>query len=142
MFYFENFKSNNVQQYEKLVNAFEYFIKIYEYCLIDNTLIFKLFTALKSTQIFILVTINSFIFTKQQIDFENIINIQKIEAEKLLNTYLNTLVILHKKKIYYNGYNNSTQNIELSNILPYNILFETDYKYNNLHYNIANLTVY
>jgi hypothetical protein len=142
LFYFENYKSNNIQQYESLVIAFENFVKIYEYCLIDNTLIFKFFSTLNSAKISILVIINSFTFTKQQMSFENIIIIQKIEAEKLLNKYLNTLAILYKKKIYYDGYNNSTKNIELSNILPYNLLFETDYKYGELQYNIANLTSY
>lgn len=142
LFYFENFKFNNIQQYEKLVKVFENFIEIYEYCIIDNTLIFKFFTTLKAIKINILVIINTFTFTVQEFDFENIIIRQKIEAEKLLNKYLNILAILYKKKIYYDGYNNSLSNIDLSNILPYNMLQETDYKYGNLQYNISNLTSY
>jgi hypothetical protein len=139
LFYFENFKSYNIQEYEKIVAAFENFIKMYEYCLIDNTLIFKFFTTLTGIKISILSIINNFIFTVQEVDYENIINLQKIQAEKLLNNYLNNLAILYKKKIYYDGYNNSSNNINLTNILPYNMVNESDYKYGNLQYNMGNL---
>ena len=142
LFYFENLKYNNIQHYEKLVQIFENFIRIYEYCLIDNTLIFKFYSSLVSQKIFLLSIINSFIFTCQEEEFENIIIKQKIEAEILLNKYLNLLAILYKKKIYYDGYTNSSNNILLSNVLPYNIVYETDYKYGNLQYNVANLTSY
>jgi hypothetical protein len=140
LFYFENFKSYNIQQYEKLTGAFENFIKMYEYCLIDNKLIFKFFTTLTAIKIFILSIINSFTFSTVQVDLEHVIILQKMEAEKLLDKYLNTLVILYKKKIYYNGYNNSSNNIRLSKVLPFNMLFESDYKYGDLQYNISNLT--
>ena len=140
IFYFENFKSNNIQQYDRLVNGFENFIKMYEYCLIDNSLIFKFFNTLIAIKIFILSIINSFIFSTRQIDLENIINLQKIECEKLLDKYLNNLVILNKKKIYYDGYNNSSTIIKPSNILEYNKIYESDYKYGNLQYNISSLT--
>jgi hypothetical protein len=142
LFYFENFKSYDIQQYNSLTNAFENFIKMYEYCLIDNTLIFKFFTTLTAIKINILSIINTFIFSTQNVKLENIIILQKIEAEKLLNEYLNTLVILYKKKIYYTGYNNTSNNISSSNILPFNILYESDYKYGNLQYNISNCTLF
>lgn len=139
LFYFENLKANNIQQFQELTSAFENFIKIYEYCLIDNTLIFKFYHTLVSQKIYILTTINSFIFTSHEIGFENIIIRQKNECEKLLNKYLNVLAILHKKNIYYNGYSNSSNNITISNVLPFNILYETDHKYGNLQYNISDL---
>ena len=139
LYYFENFKSNNIQQYENLINSFENFIKIYEYCLIDNTLIFKFFTHLNSIKVYILLIINSFIFTKLQMDFEDIVILQKTEAEKLLNKYLNTLMILYDKSIYYDGWTNKTSIINKTNIIPYNILFETDYEYGKSQYNMENL---
>lgn len=140
LYYFENFKSKNVQQYEKLINSFENFVRIYEYCIIDNNLIFKFYTTLVAQKINILETINSFIFTLPEAEYQNILIKHKIEAEKLIDKFLNFLVILYKKKIYYDGYSCSKNNIRTSNILPFNILFETDYKYGKTQYNIANLT--
>lgn len=142
LYYFENFKYNNLQQYEKLVNAFENFTRIYEYCILDNKLIFKLYSSLVSQKLNILYIINSFTFTAQQIDYEKIIIAQKTEAEKLINKFLNVLIVLYKKKIYYDGYNNNSNIINTSNVLPYNILYDSDYKYRDVNYNIANLTIY
>ena len=139
LFYYQNLKSNNIQQFQELINAFENFVKIYEYCLIDNTLIFKFYSTLVSQKIYIMTIINSFIFSKREIGYENIIIRQKIECEKLLNNYLNILAIMYKKKIYYDGYSNSSNNVTISNVLPFNILYDTDYKYGNLQYNIADL---
>ena len=139
LFYFENLRSNNIQQYENLINSFENFIKIYEYCLIDNELIFKYFSNLISKKILILTIINNFIFTTLEMDYENIIIKNKNNCEELLNKYLNNLVILYKKKIYYNGYNNNYNNINYSSVLPYNILYDTNYKYGDLQYNISDL---
>lgn len=142
LFYIENFKSNNIQQYEKLIEEFENFVRIYEYCIIDNDLIFKFYSTLISKKIFILSIINSFLFTQPQTEYEKILIKQKIEAEKLLDKYINFLVVLYKKKIYYDGYNSNRNNITSTNVLPYNILFETDYKYGDKPYNISDLTVF
>lgn len=142
LYYIENFKANNLQQYENLIRGFENFIRMYEYCIIDNDLIFKFYSTLVAQKINILTNINSFIFTEKEVEYENILIKQKIEAEKLLDKFLNYLVILNKKKIYYDGYSTSKNTIPSSNILPFNILFETDYKYGNSDYNIANLTQY
>jgi hypothetical protein len=142
LYYIENFKSNNVQQYEQLIRSFENFIRIYEYCVIDNNLIFKFYQTLISQKLNILYIINSFIFTQQEIEYQNILIKQKIEAEKLIDKFMNYLVILNKKNIYYDGYSSSKNDIKNTNILPYNILFEPDYKSGNTPYNIANLTQY
>ncbi|MEI7480627.1 MAG: hypothetical protein WCJ59_03290, partial [bacterium] len=60
-------------QFQELTNAFENFVKIYEYCLIDNALIFKFYSTLVSQKIYIMTIINSFIFSKREIGYENII---------------------------------------------------------------------
>lgn len=142
LFYIENFKVNNLQQYDKLVSEFENFVKIFEYCVIDNNLIFKFYSTLISKKILILYIINSFVFTQIPIEYEKILIRQKIEAEKILNKYINYVYVLYKKKIYYDGYNINKNCISNVNILPYNIVHDADYKYGNLQYNIANLTMF
>lgn len=142
LYYFENFKSNNLQQYENLIIAFENFVKIYEYCILDNTLITKFYSTLNAQKLYIMNIINIFIFTQNRLDYDKIILAQQLQAEKILNKFLNVLVVLNKKKIYYDGYNNNTNIIDTSNILPYNIFYDTNSKYSNLQYNISNLLTY
>jgi Ca2+/Na+ antiporter len=139
LYYIENFKSNNIQQYENLVILFEDFVKFYEYCIINNDLIFKFYKTLFIQKLNILSNINSFNFTLKENQYQNILLKHKIEAEKLLDKFLNFLVILYKKKIYYEGYSSTKNKIIESNVLPYNIFYESDYKYRNIEYNIANL---
>jgi hypothetical protein len=71
--------------------------------------------------------------------YENILFKQRKAAEILIDELLNNLVILYKKKIYYDGYNNSSKIINYDKVLPYNILFEPDYKTGINPYNIQNL---
>lgn len=141
LYYIENFKENNIQQYNELVSSFENFIKIYEYCIIDNNLIFKFYSTLLGQKIYILSVINTFIFTQQEGGYEKILIKQKIQAEKLLDKYLNNLVILKKKKIYYDGYNNNSNIIGNYNVLPYNLNYSSDYSNKLVPYNISNLIV-
>ena len=139
LFYMENFKSNNIQEFERVVKSFENFCKLYEYCLIDYNLIFTSYRSLIDQKITILNIINNLIFTTIPIEYEKILIKQKIAAEKLMDDLLNNLVLLYKKKIYYDGYNNNSFLIPSSNILPYNILNNLDYKEHNDNYNVANL---
>jgi len=139
LFYMENFKSDNIQEFEKLILAFENFCKLYEYCLIDYNLILTSFNSLVDQKIKILTTINSFIFTTIPIEYENILIKQKDSAENLLNDLLNNLTLLYKKKIYYDGLNINSNLISTSNILPYNISYDSDYRQHYSNYNVSNL---
>jgi hypothetical protein len=139
LFYMGNFKSNNIQQFENLVSLFENFCKVYEYCLLDNNLIFSSYQDLVDQKILILNTINSFIFTTLETEYQNILIKQKIAAEKILDKLLNNLILLKKKKIYYDGYNISTNNVNYSNVLAYNYLYQPDYRKGYDQYNISDL---
>lgn len=142
LFYFENFKHKNINGYNEIIRLFEEFCKIYEYCLIDYSFISSNYQKLIDYKIKILSSINSFIFIYSNANYDDILLKQKISAEKILNELLNNLVIFNKKKLYYDGYNNGTINIDYSNILPYNILNEPNYKPKTDIYNIGNLIFY
>lgn len=139
LFYMEEFKSNNIQEYETLVSMFENFCKLYEYCLIDNNLIFSSYNSLVDQKISILNTINNFIFTTIQTEYESILIKQKISAEKIIDELLNNLVVLSKQKIYYNGYNLGTKTINSNKVIPYNTLYDVNYREHYDKYNVANL---
>lgn len=140
LFYLENFKYKSIDNYNNIIISFQNFCKIYEYCLIDNNLIFTNYQKLIDIKNTILEQINNFIFIYENSIYENILIKQNISAEKIINELLNNLVILFKKKIYYDGYNNGTINIDYSNILPYNILYSNNYRKQFDEYNIGNLT--
>ena len=123
LFYFKNFRYKDIDNYNNIVDSFENFCKIYEYCLIDYNLIFKNYLKLIDLKDIILNYINNYIFIYDSVQYENMLIKQKDSAEKIIDDLLNNLVILFKKKIYYNGYNNSTINIDYSNVLPYNIYY-------------------
>ena len=139
LFYMGNLKSNNLQQFDNLIGLFENFCEVYEYCLLNNNLISKSYKTLVDQKILILNTINSFIFTTIEIGYENILIKQKIAAEEIIDKLLNNLVLLNKKKIYYDGYDISKQNINGSNVLAYNYLYEPNYRSGFEQYNMANL---
>ena len=53
----------------------------------------------------------------------------KLEIEKILNIYLEKLLLLNKKDIYYNGYNTNTKILTTNNVLEYNRFdYENEYK--------------
>lgn len=142
LFYLENFKYLSVSNYNNIIDSFENFCKMYEYCLIDNNLINTYYQTLIDQKDIILNQINNFNFISKNSTYENVLILQRNSAENVLNELLNNLVILFKKNIYYNGYNNGTINIDYSNVLPYNILYKTNYNKNFDEYNISNLTFY
>lgn len=139
LFYLENFKYSDVETYNDIISSFENFCKIYEYCLLDNNLIFTSYQQLVDIKISILNKINNLNFIYKNVKYENMLVKQKISAEKIIDELLNNLVILCKKKIYYDGYNNSIINIDYSNVLAYNILDEPNYNKHTAQYNSSNL---
>ncbi len=73
----------------------------------------------------IIYKINSFIFNTNGAQYESKINNFKSSTKKVLNEYLDKLILIQKKKLYYNGYNNSTKIINTDKVLPHN--FNLDY---------------
>lgn len=138
LFYLENFKYKSIDNYNNIINSFENFCRIYEYCLIDYNLIFTNYQKMIDLKNTILEQINNFIFIYENSIYQNVLIKQNISAEKIIDDLLNNIVILFKKKIYYDGYNNSTINIDYSNILPYNILYSKHRNQIN-EYNISDL---
>jgi hypothetical protein len=61
-------------------------------------------------------------------------------VESMLNDFLNKLVIIQKKDLYYNGFNINTKIINTDNILPANY-FDTHNQYvrNTKQYDVLNL---
>ena len=137
LFYMEEFKNQSISIYNELIKNFENFCKIYEYCTIDYKLIYSYYSTLTDIKINILFSLNSFIFSSYDNYLETKINNIKISTERTLNKLLNNLVIINKKKLYYNGYNNTTKLIDYSNIVPSNIVDNINYLPNS--YNISNL---
>jgi hypothetical protein len=138
LYYLQNFKYDNIQGYNEIINLFEIFCTIYEFCIIDINLISENYQKLIDYKITILNMINNFIFIYENVEYDIVLFKHKQAAEKIINQLLNNLIILYKKKLYYDGYNNGTINIDYSKVLPYNILNENDYK-SNIQYNPSNL---
>jgi hypothetical protein len=136
LFYFENYKQFSISQFEELKKKFELFCEIYEYCLIDNNLIFTNYIVLKDIKILITNLINSFIFNSYEMQYENIIIKQKIAAQKLLDDMLGKLVVLYKKNLYYNGYDINKYNVDYQNIIPFNALYDFNYREHYDKYNM------
>lgn len=139
LFYLENFKYKNISGFNNIVSSFENFCKIYEYCLINYNLIFTNYQELVDIKIDILNKINNLIFIYKNAMYDNVIFKQKNSAEKIIDELLNNLIVLYKKKIYYDGYKNETIKIDYSNVLAYNILDEPNYKKHYAQYNPSNL---
>ncbi len=139
LFYLENFKYKDIQNYNEIIDSFQNFCKIYEYCLIDYNLINQNYPKLIDLKDQILNQINNFIFIYGNTKYEIILIKQQKSAEKIIDDLLNNLVIIFKKKIYYDGYNNGTKILDYTNVLPYNIFYQDNYKDTNNQYNISNL---
>ena len=73
-----------------------------------------------SIKVQIINNIESFLFTTNNKVFTKQISKFKIRGEKLLNKYLDKILLINKKYNYYNGYNINTNIITNNNILEYN----------------------
>jgi hypothetical protein len=139
LFYMENFKSNNLKEFTKLITLFENFTKLYEYCLINNKLIDPNYKVLIDLKITILNTINNFTFTLYSNGYDDILVKHKISAENIIDELLGNLIVLYKKQKYYNGYDNASKILNTSNVLAYNILYDNNYREHYNNYNVSNL---
>ena len=122
LYFFEDFKKYNIDEYKQIVNLLTQFSTMYDSCKTDYNLIDSLFSNMLYIRIKILYKMNSFIFNTYGTQYSNIIIDTKDKTKLILSEMLDELVLLHKKKIYYNGYNINTSVLDTSSIRPYNIL--------------------
>lgn len=132
LFYMLDYKKYSLLKYNNLIQQFEKFVKLYNDCLKDYTLIFDNYQILVDIKLTILVIMNSFVFSIISNILENkLIKIREI-SELVLNEYLNDLVIINKKIIYYNGYNINTKPINTTSIIPFNTFNDNNISNGNL----------
>jgi hypothetical protein len=129
IFYFSTFKEYNIDTFNDIVNLFDNFVFLYNSILIDKSLSSSLFKSITLIKYSIINKIESFNLNTDNFVLSKQIQKNRLRAEELLNKYLDNVLLIHKKNLYYNGYNNNTQIITSNNIIEYN-LFETDKEFN------------
>ena len=120
IFYLSTLKNYNINVFQSIINLFNRFIELYDSINIDKSLASTLFKNMTTIKVQIINNIESFLFTTNNILFTKQINKFKIKGEKLLNKYLDNILLINKKYNYYNGYNINTNIITNNNILEYN----------------------
>ena len=140
IYYIKDMQKFNIPEFNDILQLFEEFIKLYEASLVDYNFIDNSYANLLNIKIKILYKLNSLLFSTFDNNFNDKIVSTKNNTEKLLNKYLNEIILIHNKKLYYNGYNSNTKILDTSNILPYNYLYSI--KDNNLSNNNANMLIY
>ena len=120
IFYLSTLKNYNINVFQSIINLFNRFIELYDSINIDKSLASTLFKNMTIIKVQIINNIESFLFTTNNILFTKQINKFKIKGEKLLNKYLDNILLINKKYNYYNGYNINTNIITNNNILEYN----------------------
>jgi hypothetical protein len=129
IFYLSTFKEYNIDTFNEIINLFDNFIFLYNSILIDKSLSSTLFKSITLIKYSIINKIESFNLNTDNIILTEQIKKNRIKAEELLNKYLDNVLLIHKKNLYYNGYNNNTKIITSSNIIECN-LFDTDKEFN------------
>lgn len=140
LYYMSEFKKSSYSTYLNIVSLFENFILLYEGCLEDINLINTNYSTLNIIKNNILYLINCFTFNiLSNIGTKKLYEMRRT-VENMLNRFMDELLIIQKKDIYYNGYNIKTQIINKDNILPSNY-FDTDneYKRNTKEYDILGM---
>ena len=140
LYYMSEFKSTSPSIYLQIQALFANFILLYEACLQDINLINANYSTLEIIKNKILYTINSFTFNLlSNIGTVKLYDMRK-NVENMLNNFMNELLVLQKKDIYYNNYNTKTQIINTNIIMPSNY-FDTDNLYirNIKQYDALNL---
>ena len=120
IFYLSILKNYNPNVFQDIINLFNRFIELYDSVNIDKSLASTLFKNMTTIKVKIINNIESFIFTTNNVIFTKQINKFKIKGEKLLNKYLDKILLINKKYNYYNGYNINTKIATNDNILEYN----------------------
>jgi hypothetical protein len=143
LFYIEDIRKYSNIIYEKIASLFKEFCVLYRSCIIDYNLIDRLYQKMVDIKINIMININSFVFNTNSYQYTEKMFRSKLQAEQILNNLLNELVLIQKKKIYYNGYNISTKIIDTSGVLPSNILSDPNPQFTNINIPpMSDLTVF
>ncbi len=122
LYFFEDIKVHNIETYNQIVDLFTQFTIMYDSCKTDYTLIEHLYRNMVYIRTKILYNLNAFTFNVYSMNESNNVIKTKNNTKKIINDMLDEIVLLYKKRIYYNGYNNTSALINTSNILPHNIL--------------------
>jgi hypothetical protein len=140
LYYMTEFKESSPRIYLEIETLFENFILMYESCLQDINLINKNFLSLTTTKNKIMYTINFFTFNILSNSPTIKLYHMRKTVENMLNDFLEELLTIQKKDLYYNGYNTKTQLIESSNVLPVNYFdYQNQYVRNTKQYDVMNL---
>jgi hypothetical protein len=140
LYYMTDLKTTSPAIYLKIQTLFENFILLYEACLQDINLINPNYLTLMTIKNRILYTLNSFTFNLlTNAQTAKLYQMRKI-VENMLNSFMEELLTIQKKDIYYNGYNIKTQILNTDNVLPSNY-FDTHNQYvrNTKQYDTLNL---
>lgn len=129
IFYLSILKDYNPNVFHDIINLFNKFIELYDSVNIDKSLANTLFKNMNTIKVRIINNIESFLFTTNNIVLTKQINKFKVKGEKLLNKYLDKILLINKKYNYYNGYNINTNIATNNNILEYNF---SNTNYDNL----------
>lgn len=140
LFYMTEFKESSSRIYLEIEKLFEDFIQMYEACLQDINLINTNFLTLTTIKNKIMYSINFFTFNILSNSPTVKLYHMRKTVENMLNDFLEKLLTIQKKDIYYNGYNNKTKLIESSNILPANYFdYQNQRVRNTKQYDVLNL---
>ncbi len=142
LYYFEDFKKYNIDEYKQIVNLFTQFAKMYDSCKIDYNLIDSLYSNMLYVRVKILYKMNSFVLNTYGTQYSNTVIDTKDGIKKLFDEMLDEIVLLHKKKKYYNGYNINSSILDTSGIIPYNNLQNTNIVSRNDTPDMAGLLVW
>jgi Ca2+/Na+ antiporter len=136
LFYIEDLRQYNMPQFDKIQSLIEQFLKLYEACNVDYSLVNTFYPTLIDLKVLILSSLNTFIINTFNHKITDKLLLVKKNLELKLNKHLDELVVIQEKNLYYNGYNNNTYMIDKSNILPSNFLDPIEYnKFSNLNNN-------
>ena len=137
VFYLKSYKQFSTLIYNNIVTLLKNFIELYNDCIKNKKLINNYYSVLENLKLKVLYSLESFNLNGANLKelYKN-----KLEIEKILNTYLENLLLLNKKDIYYNGYNTNTKILTTNNVLEYNRFdYENEYNRGILSFDIQNL---
>lgn len=138
LFYIQDMRKYSLNTYDQITRLFKEFCILYKSCNTDYNLIDRLYQKMVEIKIDIMNKINAFNYNTVSNQYSKKMFESKQQAEKILNDLLDELVLIQKKKIYYNGYNHETKILDTSGVLPYNIVSNPNPEFINI--NIPNMS--
>lgn len=140
LFYLESYKQFSTEIYNNIVTLLKNFIQLYNNCIIDKKLINDYYSVLVNLKLIILYSLESFNLNGANLKE---LNTNKLEIEKILNEYLENLLLLNKKDIYYNGYDTGTKILTTDNVLEANRFdYQNEYTRGIKSFDIQNLQTF